>query len=270
MLTAEANLDYELVPAKYLNLVLQSAFIPNTQILSTLLIAKAGLGKTSILQKIRKLDFVEYTVDMTPKGIVEFLKDVDMKGKKFLVLPDYIATLGHSKKTKDLSRTFFRAMMEEGIKDNNAFGMELHLRKEVHAGLISSITPEFYEQNMHIWRVDGFLSRFLPFSFSHSLSTERLIIEDILNKTNHKINYDFVVKTENVREPRKTEFISQKIELLSHQLRDRNATPYRPLKQMIALCNANAILRDSDNVEEVDIKQVTELCKFINKEQNPL
>lgn len=266
----EPSLDYEVIPSRFLNLILQSAFIPNTQILSTLLIARAGLGKTSILQKIKKLDFVEYTVDMTPKGIVEFLKDVDGKGKKFLVLPDYIATLGHSKKTKDLSRTFFRAMMEEGIKDNSAFGMELHLRKEVHAGLISSITPEFYESNMHVWRVDGFLSRFLPFSFSHSPTTERLIIEDILNKTNHKIDYDFKIRTDNVTEPKKTEAISTKIELLSFRIKDRNATPYRPLRQMISLCNANAVLRDSDYVEDIDINEVTEICKFINKEQNPL
>src|SRR5690349_15969591 len=79
--------NYDWIPLTFLNLVVQSAYIPNTKVLSTLFIANAGLGKTSKLEPLRQFDFVKYTLDITPKNLAEFLDDVEDGKVKFLVIP---------------------------------------------------------------------------------------------------------------------------------------------------------------------------------------
>src|SRR6185436_15282323 len=62
---------------EFLNLILQSAFIPNAKVLSTLLITLPSLGKTTYLQLMEAIDFVHYTNDISPKPLMEFLDEVD-------------------------------------------------------------------------------------------------------------------------------------------------------------------------------------------------
>lgn len=261
---------YDWIPLSYLNLVVQTAFIPNTRILSTLLIANAGLGKTSKLDPLRTLPFVKWTLDITPKHLAGFLRDVERGNKKFLVIPDYIATLGHAKKTVELARSIFRAMIEEGITEVDIFGMELDFENKIKAGLISGITPEYFNENTRVWKSDGFLQRFLPFSYSHSPKSKQKVLDNIRDKIDSIGSYKFRINTNCEEEPIRTQDIDNKIRLLAYQVIDKNDPPYRMYLQLIALCNASAVLRDSKEVENIDIDLVTTLSTYINRGQNPL
>src|SRR5271157_143259 len=69
-----------------INLVLQSAFIEkkesdNYSPLSLLFIGKPSGGKSRLLLSLRKYPFVTYADDITPKLLIEFLKQVE-KGEK--------------------------------------------------------------------------------------------------------------------------------------------------------------------------------------------
>lgn len=262
--------NYDWIPLTFLNLVIQSAFIPNTKQLSTLLIANAGLGKTSKLDPLRQLPFVKWTLDITPKHLMDFLRSVERGDKKFLVIPDYISTLGHAKKTVELARSIFRSMMEEGITEVDIFGMELQFKDKVKAGLISGITPEFFNENTRVWKSDGFLQRFLPFSYSHSPKSKQKVLDNIRDKIDSIGAYNFKIITDNVNEPTRTIDIDNRIRLLAYQVLDKNEPPYRMYLQLIALCNASAVLRNSLTVEEIDIELVTVLSNYINRGQNPL
>ena len=263
-------IDYDRLPMRFMNLCLQTSFIPNTNPVSTLLIANAGLGKTSKLERLREFDFVKYTLDITPKILSDFLNEVSMGSKRFLVIPDYIATLGHAKKTVDLTRSIFRGMIEEGIQDIDVFGMTLHLRNKAIAGLISGITPEYFNQNTKVWRNDGFLSRFVPFSYSHSPVTTETVLSNMDNKINTIKDFKFEI-VKQCKEPTKTDIINDKIRILTYEiLGDRREPPYRLYKQVTALCGANAILRGSEEITIDDVESLKALSKYINRGQFPI
>jgi len=261
---------YDWIPLTFLNLILQTAFIPNTKMLSTLLVSHAGLGKTIKLEYLRQFEFVKYTLDATPKHIANVLDSADNGRTKFIVIPDYIATLGHSNKTVELARTIFRAMMEEGITDIDVYGMERHFKTKVKVGLISGITPEYFNQNSRVWKNDGFLSRFLPFSYSHSATSRSNVITNIRDKIDSINQFKMSVKTSGVKEPIRTIEIDKDIQLLSYSLLDAKEPPYRLYQQLIALANASAVLRDSEEISKQDIEMITLMSNFMNRKEMPL
>lgn len=262
--------NYDWIPMTFLNLVIQSSFIPNTRILSTLLVTQAGLGKTIKLEYLRKYDFVEYVLDITPKHIADFLDDVNDNKKRFIVIPDYIATLSHSKRTSELARSIFRAMIDEGVIKVSIFGMERDYKRKIKAGLISGITTDYMNMNSRQWKNDGFYSRFLPFSYSHSALTT----ETVLNNKRDNIDtvglFDMKIK-KNVSEcPVRTIDIDNRIKLITYHLIDSTDAPYRMYDQVVSLCNSCAVLRDSKTVESQDVDLVLRLSNFINRKYNTI
>lgn len=260
---------HDIVPLLFLNLVVQSAFIPETKTLSALFVARAGLGKTIKLEHLRKLKFVYYTVDITPKHLIQFFEKVNRGEKKFLVIPDYITTMGHAKKTKDLLRGHLRAMMEEGVKDSDAYGVEYHFDKILKAGIISAITPEYFEGSSRIWKADGFLSRLIPFSYSHSPETQEIVLTNIRDKINTIKDFEFEIKRKVHQPPTRNREIDLEIKNMALEMAEGNP-PYRPYQQILALCNSSAVLRDSKTVEQNDIKLIRSMLTFVNRKQNPL
>lgn len=262
--------QYDVIPLTFLNLVVQSAFIPNTKMLSTLLIAKAGLGKTIKLELLRKFPFVYYTVDITPKHLMNFLDKVERGEKRFLVIPDYIATLGHSRKTVDLFRSLTRSLIEEGLTDIDVYGMERHYAKKIKAGLISGITPEYFNENSRIWKSDGFLSRFLPFSYSHSLDSKEMVMQNIRKTIDTSGRFKLVVKTgKRVYEPTIAEELDDKLRLIMYGcgiIEPRDA-PYRAYIQFLSLAKSSAVLRESDKVEKIDIDLLQLLSQYFNRKE---
>jgi len=264
---------YNSIPLTVIQLVLQSVFNPpNFKPLSLLLISQAGLGKTSYLSKLQQFDFVEYVNDITPKFAVEFLKKVESGKKNFLVLPDLIPTTSHAKNTKETLFSVFRSMTEEGVNDLSDYGMEFHSRngKPVRAGLITGITSDKYNENKHAWRKDGFLSRLLPFSYSHSGTTESAIL---LEKRKHTTSLDLAKLL--VNEKPKEVIVSDSdylfIETLARALSNEiQGTPYRPFDLVKHLLVSSASLRNSDRIEEQDIKLVNQLSQYLNREHNAL
>jgi len=261
--------EHDVIPLTFLNLVVQSAFIPDTVPLSTLIIAKAGHGKTIKLEYLRKFKWIYYTVDMTPKHLIQFFDKVKNGEKRFLVIPDYITTLAHSQKTKDLFRGHLRAMMEEGVKDSDAYGVEYHFDKKLNAGLISGITPEYFNNSSRVWQSDGFLSRFLPFSYSHSSASLTKIMDNIRDRIKNIDDFKMIVRTgRKAFVPTRTTEQDANMRLIAYSLLPKaDDSPIRMYKQVITLCNANSVIRDSRKIEEVDLQLIRDLGKFINRKQ---
>jgi hypothetical protein len=256
---------------EFLNLVLQSAFIPNAKILSTLLITLPSLGKTTYLELTEAIDFVHYTNDISPKPLMEFLDEVEKGRKKFLVIPDYINTLGHGKNTVENTRSILRSMIEEGYKSSDYYGMQREYDHPVKAGLVSGITVDKVNENTGRWRSDGFYSRLIPWSYSHSLPTSESIVRDKLDgaKPIKEIKFKFV---KNAEEPSLDELMKEKVKNLALQLTQDKyiGAIYRPLEQVLSLVKSNAVLRDSRKVEQEDINKIMILSVYINRNQNPI
>lgn len=261
--------NYDWMPLTFLNLVIQSGFIPNTKLLSAMLVTKAGLGKTSKLEVLKKFEFVKYTMDITPKRLGDFLQDVEDGKYKFLVIPDYIATLGHAQRTIELARSTFRAMIEEGVSSIDVYGMEKHFKQNPKAGLISGITPEFFNENTRIWKSDGFLSRFLLFSYSHTAITSNQILDNIRDRINTIGEFNFAVDR-NPKEPVIPKELDNNLRIITYQLAGTTEPPYRAYQQVYALVKSSAVLRKSDMVEIRDIDLITSMLTYMNRSMNPI
>lgn len=262
---------YDKPTIDFLNLCLQSAFIPNTKILSGLLITLPSLGKTTYLELTQFLDFVHYTNDVSPKPLFEFLDEVDKGRKKFLVIPDFINTLSHSKNTVDNTRSIMRSMIEEGFTSSDFYGMQREYDKPVKAGMLSGITVDKANENTGKWKADGFYSRLLPWSYSHSQMTSQQIIDDKLNGERPIKKVKFVINR-SPQEPTIDELMREKIKNLAFQITQDKyvGAVYRPLEQILALCKSSSIIRDSRKIEQIDIDNVLNLSNWINRKQNPL
>lgn len=255
----------------FLNLLLQSAFIPNTKILSALLITLPSLGKTTYLELTQVLDFVHFTNDLSPKPLFDFLDDVEKGLKKFLVIPDFINTLSHSKNTVDNTRSILRSMIEEGFKSSDFYGMERDYAYPVKAGLISGITVDKVNENTGKWKSDGFYSRLLPWSYSHSRLTGDQIVTDKLNGAKPIMRVKFKINKKPI-EPTADELMKEKIKNLAMQIQQDKyiGAIYRPLEQILSLVKSSAVIRDSDKIEQMDIDKVVGLANWINRQQNPI
>lgn len=255
----------------FLNLVLQSGFIPNSKILSSFLITMPSLGKTTYLEITQHLDFVQFSNDISPKPLFDFLDEVERGKKKFLVIPDFINTLTHNKNTVDNTRSILRSMIEEGFKSSDFYGMQRHYSIPVKAGLISGITVDKINENTGKWKSDGFYSRFLPWSFSHSIPTSESIVRDKLDGARPIKSIRFRINKTPI-EPTLDELMKEKVKNLAFQIAPRtySGAIYRPIEQMLSLVKGNAILRDSAKVEQQDIDKVLSLAMWINRSQNPI
>lgn len=256
---------------QFLNLVLESAFVPNVKILSTFLITMPSLGKTTYLELTQSLDFVHYVNDVSPKPLFDFLDEVEKGRKKFLVIPDFINALTHGKNTVDNTRSIIRSFTEEGFKSSDYYGMQREYDFPVKAGLISGITVDKINENTGRWKSDGFYSRLLPWSYSHSIPTSASIIQDKLDGARPIRTIKFKI-VKNAIEPKLDDLMKEKVKNIALQItQDRYVGAiYRPLEQVLSLVKCNAVLRDSDKVEQADIDAVLSLAVWINRMQNPI
>lgn len=262
---------FDLPTIEFLNLVLQSAFIPNTRILSALLITLPSLGKTTYLELTQSLDFVHFTNDLSPKPLFDFLDDVERGRKKFLVIPDFINTLSHSKNTVDNTRSILRSMIEEGFKSSDFYGMQRDYAFPVKAGLISGITVDKVNENTGRWKADGFYSRLIPWSYSHSIPTSQTIVKDKLDGVRLMKEVQFRIN-KFPKEPTIDELMKEKIKNIALQIQQDKyvGAIYRPLEQVLSLVKSSAIIRESNKIEQTDIDKVLGLSVWINRMQNPI
>lgn len=142
-----------------------------------LLIAGAECGKTRLLMQFSCKKAYK-TLDLSPKIISNsVIPKLERKEISFIVIPDLIQMLGHKKSTSDSTIGFLNALIEEGVKDNDFYGQEFHLKQKVNAGLITAITTIEFYQHIYKWNSIGFLHRILPVSYDYNEGT----INDIHN-----------------------------------------------------------------------------------------
>ena len=250
------------------NLVLQTAFLKSCpKPISLLLIGQAGIGKTRLLSPLAKIKEVSYVNDITPKYLVEFLGKVKNGEKRFLVVPDFTNCMSHGKNTRNTLIAVLRSMTEEGVVDLSSYHLEFKSEKPVRAGLITATTTSNYQEFNRAWKGTGFLSRLLPFSFSHSVTTTQSVMDAIDSK---KTDYIETVKFSLIRKPKDVACPEQMLrqlrvceELLS---KSTGSLPYRQQVQLNAISEALAILNGRAEITQDDIDTVVWLSKWINYE----
>jgi len=154
-----------------------SPYIKNEKPISLLIVAKAESGKTSTIKMYRENKGIVYITDCTAYGITRDLLPKLVSGEiKTLMIPDLTTPLSKSFKTRQTLIAFLNNLIEEGIAKITTYAMTWE--KDVKANVITAVTDQALEDGRHEWAKMGFLSRFILFSYSYSIST----IMEILNR----------------------------------------------------------------------------------------
>ncbi len=248
------------------NLVVQTAFLKSCpKPLSLLLIGQAGIGKTRLLSPLAKLKEVSYVNDITPKYLVDFLGKVTNSEKKFLVVPDFTNCMSHGKNTRNTLIAVLRSMTEEGVVDLSSYHLEFKSEKPVKAGLITATTNSNFEEFNRAWKGTGFLSRLLPFSFSHSVSTTQIVMDAIDSGRADAIEG---VKFSVVRKPKQVicpEHLLRQLRVYEELLsKSTGSLPYRQQVQLNSITEALVVLSGRAEIIQGDIDTITWLSKWIN------
>ena len=131
--------------------------------------------------------------------------------------------------------------------------------------MITAVTNSSYLEFRRAWKGSGFLSRLLPFSFSHSVNTTRKIMDYIDAKRPDPINnVKFIVK----RRPKAVtcpESMLRQLRVVEELLsKSTDSYPYRHQIQLNAITEALAVLRGDTEIRQDDIDCVSKFSKWIN------
>jgi len=157
---------------RIVQLAIASGYVKDeTAPLSIILIAHPESAKTKIIQKFKSKHTIEAS-DLSAKPITDVIIPLLEKNElHHILIPDMIKVLAHKSTTVDATMTFLNALMEEGIKSQLFFGQQFYMKKRHKCGLITSCTFDYYYKIFRKWHDIGFLSRFLPISFTYSKPT---------------------------------------------------------------------------------------------------
>lgn len=161
---------------KVIEAALISSYIKGEKPFSLLIVAKAESGKTSAMKMYSGTKGTVLMTDCTAYGITRDILPKMVSGEvKTLMIPDLITPLSKSHKTRQSFVAFLNNLIEEGAAKITTYATIWD--KEVTANVITAVTDGALRDGRHEWAKMGFLSRFIVFSHSYSIST----VVDILN-----------------------------------------------------------------------------------------
>ena len=265
-----------------MRLVLASAYIEGEKPLSAVFVAEPESGKTEIIRKYcLKTDGIFYTTDATAYGIIRdtnYLKDFEKGKTKHIVIPDLLTCMGRKETTVNTLISFFNSLIEEGVVDISTYMLNLShdkeikigkKKKEVKAGLITSIATKPFLDKRYRWSGIGFMSRVLPISYGYTFNT-RLEILDFIEKQNYLT--EVLERLKFKKTPRDINLpyhYSKAIEPFSLDIaKAQDLYGFRLQKQFQVMLKSIAYLRNSDKVEQQDVDTFKNLVQFVNLDFN--
>ena len=156
-------------------------------------------------------------------------------------------------------------MTEEGVVDLSDYHLEFKSAKPIKAGLITAVTHSCYEGFHKAWKGTGFLSRLLPFSFSHSVATTVKIMKAIDAKKPDLIETVKMLVKKRPKSVLCPEYLLRQLHVCEELLsKSTGSLPYRHQIQLNSITEALVILRGDSEVRQEDIDKIMELSNWIN------
>jgi hypothetical protein len=249
-----------------IKLAIYSVAIKGETPLSVMLMAKAESGKTEILKKFAFIKSVKYTTEFNTNIFIDFAMEFQAGNKKTIMIPDFLRVTKRKYSTQANSLTIINAITEEGWSGKLPLGQTID--KPINANLITAITKDEINDKRHKWAQIGFMSRFLPITFSYNNDTKQLIRSYIKDRVYHTdIALDFEIPKEKVDIALPKKFandIEEISKIVLSNLEDDNLCGFRLQRQLQVLAMSSALSNQRNIVSEGDIEVVREVVKFIN------
>jgi hypothetical protein len=262
-------------------LAIASAYLEDEkQRLNIILLGNPESGKSSILLSFKYPPGVKVLTDVTRAKLVQILKDIKdpEKDLRYMIIPDLTVVRGHSKTVERGVISFLNACVEEGVSDVTqylgiGFADITPFEKPIRFGIATSLTRQIMEdrRRQSFWYSTGFLSRFLPVSYSYTEDQIKEIRKYIAGGLELGDDLEKIV----IRgKPRKIICDIDEV-LYFEKYIDKLAAAsmtygFRYTRHFRLMLKAHAMLRGSNKVEPIDIKEVEKLLKWVNLDYNPV
>lgn len=231
---------------------------------SIILVAPVEHGKTEILKKFAFINSVKIISDFNTFIFADFATEYQMNQKKTIIIPDFLRIVKKKSSTANNSLTIINAITEEGWMGKLPMGQSID--RPIKANVITAITKDEMGDKRHKWVKIGFLSRFIPISFSYNEATKQQIreyIKDRIYKLDDMQDFEIEEKEKiDIALPKK---LANEIEFIAKSIAIRNnLTGFRLQRQLQVLAMGNALSNKRNVVNEDDIKMIKEISLFIN------
>jgi hypothetical protein len=249
---------------KMIECILISPYLQNEKPTSLLIVAKPESGKTTTMKQYRDNKGIEYLSDCTAYGITQEVLPKILEGEvKTIMLPDIITPLAKQTKTRQGFTAFLNNLIEEGVSKIATYSTQWY-KGDVNCNVITSVTSEELKDARHGWAKMGFLSRFIPFSYSYSLSTVAKILSHYSTQgyTPQQIKVNLPDHTVNIELPSS---IADKLDtyavMIGHQC---DLYGLRAKVNLRAILKALAYRNGRDTVTDFEFQEFMELADFMN------
>jgi len=247
-----------------IKLAIYSVLIKDENPISLIVIAPPEHGKTEILKKFAHINSVKMTTDFNTFLFADFVNEFQTEQKTTIMIPDFLRIVKKKYSTQSNSLTIMNSITEEGWIGKLPMGQIID--KPIKANIITALTQDEIADKRHRWAKMGFLSRFIPISFSYNNNTKQKIREYIKDRVYHKDNLeDFEINIKDKTDIKLPKKYAEQIEKITKNiaLRD-NFTGFRLQRQLQVLAMSNALSNQRNIVNKDDIEVLEEMSKFIN------
>lgn len=257
------KLDYL---AQLVELSLWSAFIKGERPVSMFLVSHIESGKSSLLKQYKNWSSVSMQTDFNTHIFEQLVPDMERKVTRTLIFPDFLRLVSRSSKTRQNIVTILNSLIEEGWEGKLPFGREI--KEPIQANVVTAITPDEISDKRHKWNKMGFLSRFIPVSFSYTDNTSNQIknyIRDEIYRKDEKYNhFRMPRKSQDIKLPKEIgDELMQLSEIIKNRI-DKNLYGFRLQRQIQVITKANALQNNRNIVTENDLEIIQKLTNFMN------
>jgi len=241
--------------------------IHNEKPVSIILIAVQESCKTEALKYFRGTSTLSYIGDLTSRGLVSYRSDIQARKLRHIVLMDLVRIVSHGRGTSDRTMQTLSSLMEEGESDVADAGGQERWAGFPNIGILTSVTPQIFKSKRGRWRATGFLSRFLPVSFSYSPETVHTIHKGIAN--GYKLPDPRPIKLPEgdpiiTIEAPDAAILSRRAEELGKRMKTYG---FRYQKTLRRLAMGRALSRGRGTVNHTDIAKVLEWSDFFTDKE---
>jgi len=246
-----------------------SPYIEGEKALSLLIVAKPESGKSSVMKQYRENRGVVYVSDCTAYGLTRDILPKIVSGEtKTIMIPDLLTPLSKSDKTRKAFVAFLNNLVEEGVAKMTTYATVWN--QDVNANVITAITDEALRDGRRGWAKMGFLSRFIIFTYSYSLSTvvEILSLYSQQGLEQQKFEIRLPERKINVELPKE---IAEKLNPIAMKIGEQfRLYGFRAKINFRCLLKCLAYRNGREFVTEPEFDEFLELAGFMNFDFNPI
>ncbi len=250
---------------------LWTGYVKDERPMSLLLVSAVESGKTETTVQFAQNKGLLYLTDFTAFGLIKKYLPQLLGGEiKHVIIPDLITPLSKSPDAVRSTTAFLNAFMEEGVKEIVSYNFPegLELSQWIRGGVIAAIASGDFFSRQKAWAQVGFISRFLPVSYSYDLQTVDKIFDAIINgqRLSQDINLNFPDKPVAVSLPPE---IARELKPKAKEIGSKMGVyGFRPLRHLTRLVKGRALSQGRTLVTDEDKDRILKLAYYFNLDHN--